>query len=1031
MSTFRRTRSQKLADGNDSQHSSKSSLAGAAPAADAIPPDISYKLSKKVAQLTKVIYYLNTKNEDHTVEIQSLAEAYEDEIQDVILDGRKRIDAALLELGDSQLRVEEKEARLELCARKLSDQEAALAAAREHATVLEQAIAESDREKQDFSHDQEEQKRLIEDLKAEKANLEGELVVVRSQLDRQLKEQADEFGERLDDINREAIHASQQLVASHDQDKEALEEEKRALQAKLHEALALAKEEQEKQLNACLVEIELLKDRVHDGKMDHQNKMQEAEQEHASKLDAEHKLLLQSESALAESKATLDRKCAQFTDLQKDLDKQREQLVASQKSFEESKARNASLKEQHLELQRKIQNLEEHISNLDTQLKLKTDDVQRGVEALRRAGLNHDTLQKTLENTSEELNVAQSKIRTLEKAKTMVESDLSTKEFQSRGLEKLLEDEIARHEKLLEISLADLKGELKDKHLEEIKSFSTEWQTKMAKAVSEKDEEIANLKAEHVKAFEEAALVFSTLQAADETLKEEYKICQSEKENLQVHLTNSTIKLNDITFEERRKADTIKELKELTKGLEMDKADLFQRMVHLDEEIRQELQTKFDKEKAEAAEISHMASVRDCQRLKTSMTDEHETNIRNMMAARERQAEEQIQAIRINQQKEIAKMQKLITAAEAALATIKEEKDALVVERDLAARAHLSELETAREAQRKGMDEAKKQWEAESQGRETQLKVASTIALSQLQKRSEVDRTELETSHRNQLDDLRTFHTKSQMAFKKEAEQQNQAALKRLKIECGLQYTDLDKQLRIEMADKLSKMDAGHRAEMSFLVTTHSEALAAKVTVIEELNEEVSVLKSQQEEALRTIAEHESTISDLEQEVAERTAEVTATKEELIMRLESLKMQLDSEHQTANNEKDARHVEEVQQMLREFDQAQAYLKRQITMQAKKYLRLQEADQKYINREPRDADVKQIHELESHLEQGKQIMSALMDELEHYKLELNNREANFNKIFNKTPIVGLTQPVPISKVMIDNIQRQHARAPIDV
>ena len=52
------------------------------------PPDVGYKMSKKIAQLTKVIYYLNTKNEDHNVEVQSLAEAYEDEIEDVSASAR-------------------------------------------------------------------------------------------------------------------------------------------------------------------------------------------------------------------------------------------------------------------------------------------------------------------------------------------------------------------------------------------------------------------------------------------------------------------------------------------------------------------------------------------------------------------------------------------------------------------------------------------------------------------------------------------------------------------------------------------------------------------------------------------------------------------------------------------------------------------------------------------------------------------------------------------------------------------------------
>jgi hypothetical protein len=36
-------------------------------------PDLHHKMSKKIAQLTKVIYHLNTKNEDHEYEIQALA----------------------------------------------------------------------------------------------------------------------------------------------------------------------------------------------------------------------------------------------------------------------------------------------------------------------------------------------------------------------------------------------------------------------------------------------------------------------------------------------------------------------------------------------------------------------------------------------------------------------------------------------------------------------------------------------------------------------------------------------------------------------------------------------------------------------------------------------------------------------------------------------------------------------------------------------------------------------------------------------
>ena len=40
-------------------------------------------MSKKIAQLTKVIYHLNNKNEDHTYDLHELSEQYESEIETV------------------------------------------------------------------------------------------------------------------------------------------------------------------------------------------------------------------------------------------------------------------------------------------------------------------------------------------------------------------------------------------------------------------------------------------------------------------------------------------------------------------------------------------------------------------------------------------------------------------------------------------------------------------------------------------------------------------------------------------------------------------------------------------------------------------------------------------------------------------------------------------------------------------------------------------------------------------------------------
>ena len=52
----------------------------APPATVVVTPDTLYKLSKKIAQLTKVIYSLNTRNDDLEVDLESVRSSYEEKL---------------------------------------------------------------------------------------------------------------------------------------------------------------------------------------------------------------------------------------------------------------------------------------------------------------------------------------------------------------------------------------------------------------------------------------------------------------------------------------------------------------------------------------------------------------------------------------------------------------------------------------------------------------------------------------------------------------------------------------------------------------------------------------------------------------------------------------------------------------------------------------------------------------------------------------------------------------------------------------
>lgn len=64
--------------------------------------DLIFKMSKKIAQLTKVVYYLNTKTEDHTLHAEVLKHEYDQELADTIKDGASIIQELQLKFTESQ-----------------------------------------------------------------------------------------------------------------------------------------------------------------------------------------------------------------------------------------------------------------------------------------------------------------------------------------------------------------------------------------------------------------------------------------------------------------------------------------------------------------------------------------------------------------------------------------------------------------------------------------------------------------------------------------------------------------------------------------------------------------------------------------------------------------------------------------------------------------------------------------------------------------------------------------------------------------
>ncbi|WIA30201.1 hypothetical protein OEZ86_000293 [Tetradesmus obliquus] len=84
--------------------------------------DLLLRMSKKIAQLTKVIYHLNNKNEDCEYDMQELAQQYESEIDQVLKESAAKIDAITEQLRQQEANQRQEAAALQVLTTKFDEQ---------------------------------------------------------------------------------------------------------------------------------------------------------------------------------------------------------------------------------------------------------------------------------------------------------------------------------------------------------------------------------------------------------------------------------------------------------------------------------------------------------------------------------------------------------------------------------------------------------------------------------------------------------------------------------------------------------------------------------------------------------------------------------------------------------------------------------------------------------------------------------------------------------------------------------------------
>ncbi|KAJ3331977.1 hypothetical protein HDU76_001651 [Blyttiomyces sp. JEL0837] len=940
------------------------------------PPEVVYKMSKKIAQLTKVIYYLNTKNEDHNVEIQSLIDAYEDELSEAIKDASQRIRDLESKVEECEIQIKTHEDVIQSYVETLSnkDEEIGLIKAnegqlRDALQVLQEEV-DSLKEKalshetagatqrvpaHDISQDQlgEVVQKYEAELKSLRATHSEQIEQIQAQNAKNIKTYVEDCKNAQDQLRETMTNTSRQL-----------EEQRRGFQAEIHDL----RENYENKIEGMVLEREAIEKELNKNLAEQTRKSDEF-RERAEKLEEE---LNGISSQLKEAQESINTKDIEITLTKSQLSDRTAQVASLRQDLDITSIRLNELNDRASTLDQELSAKIIQLAQTEAANKTMQENIDHAQNQLKTLGLSLDSALGTIR----ELN---DKIHDLNRAKAESEVVRIEKE---RALRQLGEDMANMRETLLkdkELALQSQAEEMEKKFAGQLENKLKELTDVHTKALEIKINRIQELEERLTTQAQENHVELEKMKDNTEAIKmqmqEKINLINAEKNACNTKNDELSAQLDDKNAQLAKYQASLLQLQNTVKALEVDKADLFQKMVRIDDQIRGELHDKFRKEKME-------------------WEDEREwEEARTELQAKCDDAEEQVKVML------------------KAMMELKED--------------HARKIAQATDQFQQTLEQERKNWEFEVSARETQLKMEQKIAATNIEKKHQIALDELEANHRKQLDEVRNLNTKNALAAKKEAEALRNAEINKLK-EKHLEETEkLNQEHVAELAETVLSMNVQRIAELKNLNELHESEMNAKIeelnnanTTMEELNLEISELNEQ-------IKIYKDDIALLKEEVARKNEELALVKQKAVTTLKEREEHLFAEHQTDIDRLNDDHIQAAQKMLKEFEQAQTILKKEI---AKLTKQLEDADVKYQNREPREVDVQKIFDLEEDIKRRKRKTMTLTEELEYCKLELRNREANFNKIFNKSPLVGVIQPTHLNgKIEKINIAKRESKS----
>uniref|UniRef100_A0A8C5G1X9 Protein FAM184A/B N-terminal domain-containing protein n=1 Tax=Gouania willdenowi TaxID=441366 RepID=A0A8C5G1X9_GOUWI len=989
--------------------------------------DLHLKMSKKIAQLTKVIYALNTKNDEHEAAIATLKEAHEEEVQQILSETREKIlqyKSKISDEMDLKRRIQSLEESMELHERMKRQALAEFESYRQRVEDLQlcteaqhtQRVVSMSREVEEMrrsfedklrtfgsaqSQFEQEKKAALEELKAQHRHEIQELL--RSHQSQNANYSKDQ--EKLGQLHKAEVDSLMERVEELKQDKKRLVEE---YEAKLSKAQAFY----ERELEAMKRTQQLTADNLLAWK----------------RTEAELRREFQSQEAALQK--TLGKLRAELTRVTDEARENRDKSYKLQLSLNAAESNVKELSKQLDEVTQNSEIVEIRQKESECELEAARDRVQQqATEILLKASKATSLVTYTIVFLYLCSDVLARILKLWEQNKK-ASKRVRIRQTVSGGHN--LREEKSSHEKYvngMRSRYEEESGQMKESQTRALDEVAKKHRMTLENALANAEKEKNRLLAELEQQFERERLsleeqktllrqqldglreeLTSKLDAANqEVLRLQQEVQQGECEMGTAEGQICTLKeaqdklLEELDATRARLRETSNLLTALQGELETQKRQHEAKLITTKEEEK----LKMDKMALEL-ELKWTETLRqECKKLREELREEHEEDKTSALSQLTQIKETELSNARESWQRKVEDLLEQISL-------LKQSLEMQLSQSQSSLQQLQRQFSQEREHLRTQLDEL----QTEHQRRQQRLQETHCCVVQDLEHTRQRDLKELEERlrhhHQAELQSLREAHRHSVDTLKQQSEQE----LQTLRFE-------LEDEGKAMLASLRSELNHIHAAAIEHMRQTHQQESAATKAELEktlennrlqerellgrltELQEDVSRRKShiaQLDHQIHTLNEN---ISTLTKELELKGKEVLKIRSEANQQIRVHEQELTKRHERELSELSGHHNRDTQNMLSDFNKAQEVLKDKISALQ---ILLEASEEKFRNRESRPEDLQIIAELKDMVSERETLVKKLVDDKKFYQLELVNRETNFNKVFNASPNVGVINPL---------------------